>query len=194
MKRIVLAAMSAACLAAAAGGPVAAQPYYPPQPARPAVPAQPYYPNQYPAERYAGGRPGGGPYEAFDVRGARTWAERLVLCDTAAFLASRPNLDADRMWVRREGRRPDLLLPPYFIGAGRWYKEGYQRLFWQMRRQRLVTDAEVYRAQDNLARRYVDAYRRINPYGGGGSVGSRFLDEQDRYCRRMARDQGGYVD
>ena len=169
MKRILLAAVLALAWTGAAS-------------ARPHPQGEPYWPAV-----------SSGPYQAFDVRNARTWAERLVLCDTTAFLAGEPNLNADRMWVRREGRRPELLLPPYFVGPGRWYREGYQRLFWRLRARGLVTDPEVYRAQDTLLRRFVDTYRRINPYAGG-AVDSGFLQAQDRDCRRMGRDQGEIID
>lgn len=134
----------------------------------------------------------GGVYAEFDVRGAGSWTQRLVLCDTTAFLASQPNLNADRMWVRRDDRPPQLLLPPYFVGAGRWYKEGYERLFWRLRRQHQVSADELYRTQDTIGRRFVDAYRRANPYTGGG-VDLRFLDAQDRYCRTTARGEGEII-
>jgi hypothetical protein len=171
MKRIVLAALSASSLVAAAGSAD-------PQP--------------YPGERHRPG-PGSGLYADFDVRYARGPAEQLVLCDTTAFLASEPNLNADRMLVRREDRRPDLLLPPYFLGPGRWYKEGYQRLAWRLQRRQLATSDEIYRLQNTLGRRFIDAYRRANPYiGGTAELG--FLRRQDGECRRWARSQGEIVD
>lgn len=149
--------------------------------------AQPLPPDRYQAAPRDGGR-----YAQFDVRNADGWAERLVLCDTTAFLASRPNLNADRMWVRRDDGRRDLLLPPYFVGGGRWYKEGYERLFWRLRRQRQVSSDELYRIQDSLGRRFVLAYRDGAGFYGGGAD-SRFLERQDSYCRSMARAQGVIV-
>ncbi len=52
-------------------------------------------------------------------------AERMVICDTAIFLNSRPNFNANRMYAVRRATLPDpeLLLPPYFIGPDRWYDE-----------------------------------------------------------------------
>ena len=86
MNRSILAVLGAIGFAAMLGGSVEAQPY-------------------------SGGRDRPAPragerFTAFDVRNARSWAERLVICDTTAFLASRPDVNADRIWVRRDnGRR-----------------------------------------------------------------------------------------
>ena len=83
MKSIILAALAASTLAIAS-----------------AAHAQPDRDQRDRAASRDGGR-----YADFDVRNARGWAERLVLCDTTAFLASRPDLNADRMWVRRDAAR-----------------------------------------------------------------------------------------
>ena len=142
------------------------------------------------AQPDAGGRPG--PYAGFDAHNVRDPAERLVLCDATAFLASQPDLNADRMWVRRDDRAPQMLAPPYFIGSGRWYKEGYERLFWRLRDKGQVSQDEVYRLQDTLSRRFIDAYRGINGYGGGSNeIG--FLRRQDGACRAWARREGEII-
>jgi hypothetical protein len=170
MNRKIVAAVASASLAILAAGSALSQP----------------------APRREG--PPGGRYADFDVRNARTWAERLVLCDTTAFLASRPDMNADRMWVRRDDGRRDLMLPPDFVGGGRWYKEGYERLFWRLRRERQVSSDELYRTQSALARRFVEVYRRSNGRYGLSATEQRFLDAQDTYCRSMARREGAYVD
>src|SRR5947208_163273 len=120
MKKLVLAALASASLALGAAGVVQAQ-------SRPT------------------GDYGQGGYSQFDVRNARNWAERLVLCDTTAFLASRPDLNANRMFVRRDDGRRDLLLPPDFVGNGRWYKEAYERLYWRLKREHQITSDDLYR-------------------------------------------------
>jgi hypothetical protein len=158
MKKLVLAALVSASLAAGFGGLAQAQPRY------------------------------RSDLSQFDVRNARTWAERLVLCDTTAFLATHPDLDANRMFVRRDDGRRDLMLPPDFVGGGRWYKEGYEQLYWRLRRQRQITSDELYRVQDNLGRPFVRMFRDSHRYYG--LEASRFLDRQDTYCRRMARQEG----
>jgi len=173
MKRPLLAALGMIGLAAALCGSAQAQPY-------------PGERNLPPLSR------DGGRFAEFDVRNARGWAERLVICDTTAFLASRPDINADRIWVRRDDGRRDLLLPPYFVGAGHWYKQGYERLFWRLRREREVSSADVYRAQDAVGRRFVQTYRDANGRYGVG-IDIRFLEAQDRYCRQMARSEGEII-
>jgi hypothetical protein len=126
----------------------------------------------------------------FDVRNAHNWAERLVLCDSTAFLATRPDFNANRMWVRRDDGHRDLLLPPDFVGAGRWYKEGYQRLYWRLRRRGEVDDASLTAAADQLGRPFIESYRRA---GGYNWQGDDFLRGQDVFCRATARQQGEII-
>jgi len=162
---MILAALAAAGLALSAIGPAQAQPRY-----------------------------DNAVYAQFDVHNAQSWAEKLVLCDVTAFLASRPDMAANRMWVRRDDGRRDLLLPPDFVGAGRWYKEGYERLYWRLRREKQVTSQEMQQVQDTVGRSFVEAYRRANGYGPGRfGGGQRFLDQQDSWCRSMARQEGVIV-
>ncbi len=125
----------------------------------------------------------------FDVRGARSWAERLVLCDDTAFLASRPDFNADRMWVRRDDGHRDLLLPPDFVGGGQWYMEGYQRLYFRLKQRHMVDSAAVDRAQNTVGRAFIEAYRRA----GYARSGEGFLRGQDSYCRSMARANGEVI-
>ena len=130
-------------------------------------------------------------FSEFDVRNARSWAEKLVLCDVTAFLATRPDLNANRMWVRRDDGHNDLLLPPDFVGAGRWYKEGYEQLYWNLKRRNQVSSDELRQTQASLGRRFVEAYRTSGYNGPGEAMG--FLDKQDGYCRSMARHEGVIV-
>ncbi len=123
----------------------------------------------------------------FDVHGASDWADKLVLCDVTAFLASKPDLDANRMWVRRDAGPPDLLLPPDFVQGGQWYKEGYRRLYDKMRRDKRIEGDQVIRAQDTAGRSFIDAYRR------SPNLDHSFLNAQDSYCRSMARAEGEIV-
>jgi hypothetical protein len=126
----------------------------------------------------------------FDVRNVHTWAERLVLCDATAFLATRPDFNANRIWVRREDGHRDLLLPPDFIGAGRWYAEGYERLYRKLEHEGKVDEASLQTAEDSLGLPLVRAYR----VSGYGWVGMSFLRDQDTFCRAMARRNGVIVD
>ena len=126
---------------------------------------------------------------AFDLRAADSWADRLVLCDVTAFLAGKPDLDANRMWVRRLDGHSDLLLPPDFVAGPQWYKEDYQRLYFRLKTRKQVDSAALNRARAGLGRSFVDAYRR----GGLSLSESRFLSRQDAACRTLARGQGVIV-
>jgi len=128
------------------------------------------------------------PLTTFDVRSSGNWADRLALCDTTAFLASKPDLNANRMWVRRDDGHADLLLPPDFVGNGWWYKEGYQRLYWRLRHEKKLDSDQMKQAQNTLSRDFVESYRRANDYHD-----ARFLRDQDVYCRSLAREQGEII-
>ncbi len=127
-------------------------------------------------------------YAPYDARAAQSWADKLVLCDVTAFLAGRPDLNANRIWVRRDDGHSDLLLPPDFVTGPFWYKEGYQRLYDRLRRAGKVDRDQLVRAQDTLGRGMVEAYRRSPAYGDRA-----FLQAQDRYCRAMARGEGEII-
>ena len=130
------------------------------------------------------------PIARFDVRHADNWAEKLVLCDVTAFLATNPDFNANRMWVRRDDGHRDLLLPPDFVGAGQWYKEGYQRLYFRLKRQGKIDWNAVMDAQSTVGHEFVQAYRRA----GGRSAGDgSFFRAQDSYCRALARAQGEII-
>jgi len=129
------------------------------------------------------------PIDRFDVRNAHGWAEKLVLCDVSAFLATDPDLNADRMWVRRDDGHRDLLLPPDFVGAGQWYKEGYERLYFRLKREGKISQDALIDTQSTLGHDLVEAYRRAGRGNGDGS----FFRAQDTYCRAMARAEGEIV-
>jgi hypothetical protein len=131
--------------------------------------------------------PGG--LAAYNARAADSWADWLVLCDTTAFLASKPDLNATRMWVRRDDGHSDLLLPPDFVGAGQWYKEDYGRLFRRLKRQDKVDMHRVERARGDLAHAFIEAYRKT----GRSAAAQRFLTRQDAACRDTARGVGVIV-
>jgi hypothetical protein len=129
------------------------------------------------------------PVARFDVRTAQGWAEKLVLCDVTAFLATDPDFNANRMWVIRDDGRRDLLLPPDFVGAGRWYKDGYQRLYFRLKRQGKIRERALLDAQNTVGHDFVEAYRRAGR--GNGDAG--FFRAQDSYCRAMARAEGEII-
>ena len=121
---------------------------------------------------------------AFDAAQARTPAERLVLCDTTAFLATRPNLDANRMYARRDGRPFELMLGPRFVQGGQLYSERYDRMYWKLRSQGQITQDQVIDAQDGPGRALVEGYRN------GGYLPSSFARDQAKFCTAWSREQG----
>ncbi len=125
---------------------------------------------------------------SFDVRNAGGWADRLALCDATAFLATKPDFNAQRIWVRRDDGHADVLLPPNFVGGGWWYKEGYERLYWRMLKDKKVDSASMHQAQDTVSREFIRSYR-----SSANNQDRRFLDDQDTYCRAMAREQGEII-
>jgi hypothetical protein len=126
----------------------------------------------------------------FDVRNVHTWAEQLALCDATAFLATKPDFNANRILLQRSDGRRDVLLPPDFIGAGRWFAEGYERLYFRLKSEGKVSEASLQAADDSLALPLVRAYRTA----GYGWVGMSFLRNQDVRCREMARRNGEVID
>ena len=133
--------------------------------------------------------PPSAPIARFDVRSAQGWAQKLVLCDVTAFLATDPDFNANRMWVARDDGRRDLLLPPDFVGAGQWYKEGYQRLYFRLKREGKISEHALLDAQNSVGHDFVEAYRRAGRGNGDGS----FFRAQDTYCRAMARAEGEII-
>ena len=127
---------------------------------------------------------------AFDIRSAGGWAERLVLCDYTAFLSNAPDLNANRMWVRRDDGHSELMLPPDFVGGGQWYKEGYQRLYFKLQRHGQISSRQVSAAQNGIGRDFVETYRRQHVWR---QADLRFLRQQDSACRAMARQEGEII-
>jgi hypothetical protein len=123
-------------------------------------------------------------YDRFDAANARTPAERLVLCDTTAFLTGRPDLNAQRIVLRRTDRIPVILLPPYFVSGGFIYSERYDRVFGRMRKAHQVTLREVADAQAGPGRAMVELYHSTRWVDRGFAV------RQDRYCRNFAATYG----
>ncbi len=128
-----------------------------------------------------------GALSSFDAQSADGWANKLVLCDVTAFLAGKPDLNANLMFVRRDDGRNDLMLPPDFVGGGQWYKEGYEHLYWRLKREQKVDEAQVRNAQNTLGHDFVEAYRRNT------NADPAFLRHQDSYCRSMARGEGEII-
>ena len=121
---------------------------------------------------------------AFDASRAATPAERLVLCDTTAFLATRPNLDANRIYTRRDSRPWQLMIGPRFVQGGQIYSERYDRMYWKLRRAGELTQDDVIAAQDGPGRALVETYR------DSGYLPMAFAREQSNFCSGWTREAG----
>jgi hypothetical protein len=123
-------------------------------------------------------------YDRFDAAAAASPTERLVLCDTTAFLANRPDLNADRIVLHRLDRIPVVLLPPQFVSGGFLYSERYERVFNRLRAKHEASVRDVAQVQAGPGRAMVDLYR------GSHWIDQGFVARQDRYCRGFAAGYG----
>ena len=120
----------------------------------------------------------------FDASQARSPAERLVLCDTIAFLSTRPNLDANRIYARRDGRPWQLMIGPRFVQGGQIYSERYDRMYWKLRRTGEIDQNQLIDAQDGPGRGLVETYR------DSGYLPMAFAREQSNFCSAWTREAG----
>jgi hypothetical protein len=120
----------------------------------------------------------------YDAAKAANPAERLVLCDTIAFLATRPDLNANRIYARRDDRPFQLMLGPYYVQGGFLYSERYDRLFWKLRREKQIDRGQVAVIQGSTGRALVDAYR------DGGYLPMAFTSAQAKYCQGWSKENG----
>ena len=121
---------------------------------------------------------------AFDASRAATPAERLVLCDTTAFLSTRPNLDANRIYARRDGRPWQLMIGPRFVQGGQIYSERYDRMYWRLKRDGQIDQNQLIAAQDGPGRGLVETYR------DSGYLPMGFAREQSQFCSGWTREAG----
>ena len=118
---------------------------------------------------------------------ATSTAERMVICDTALFLASRPNFTANIMYANRQSTLPDpeLLLPPYFIGPDRWFDEDLAIASDRLRGRGEISYGELNAAFDKYAQPVLDGYVHRSSLM---TIPSAELSRQARTCSRYARD------
>ena len=121
---------------------------------------------------------------AFDASREVSPAERLVLCDTTAFLSTRPDLDANRIYARRDGRPWQLMIGPRFVQGGQIYSERYDRMYWKLRRNGQIDQNQLMAAQDGLGRGLVETYR------DSGYLPMGFAREQSNFCTGWTREAG----
>lgn len=131
------------------------------------------------SQTYAAPGSGSDVLAQYDARTAPDVASKLAICDAARFLRTSPDLDADRILVRRNDNRLDLLLPPTFVGGPEWYDEDLEGAYRRLRRQGVVSYDQVQTARSTIGRAMVRAFERTT-----GSE-RRYLDEQSRYCETV---------
>lgn len=127
-----------------------------------------------------------GPYRSgpvdlarFDARATPDIAAQLAICDATRFLVTRPDLDADLVYVRRDDGQIDLLLPPYYVGGAHWYDEDLERAYRRLRQRGEVSYDQVRAARYAIGRDMVRAFERAN----GPEQG--FLRAQSRFCETV---------
>jgi hypothetical protein len=108
----------------------------------------------------------------FDARQTQDLPAQFAICDATRFLRTDPDLNATRVYVRRDDGRMDLLLPPYFVG-GRAYR--------RLRYSGQVSYEAVREARHTIGRDMVKSFDRIS----GGD--RRFLNAQSRFCDTLEK-------
>lgn len=132
-------------------------------------------------------QPAAGPADLarFDARTAPDVPSKLAICDAVRFLRTDPDLDADRIYVRRQAEnRYDLLLPPYFVGGPEWYDEDLERTYRRLRSAGQVEYKAVQTARSQIGREMVRTFDRVT-----GSERA-YLDDQNRYCEDVVEAFG----
>lgn len=116
----------------------------------------------------------------------RDLAERMVACDVALFLDSRPDFSSNRMYaVRQTGGPPELLLGPDFLGPDRWYDEDLELSYQRLRARGAVSYRDLERAYERVG--YPVLRDRRFRSGRQTYVGPE-IRAQARECGRFARD------
>lgn len=123
-------------------------------------------------------------YDAFEAASATTPAERLVLCDTAQFLSTRPDINSRRIVAPRQNDMSPLLLPPLFLAGGLMYGDRNERLLQKLLAAHQVTMAEVAHAQATKGKAMIDLYRTMH------HVDHPFTVRQEHTCRAFAKTYG----
>ena len=122
----------------------------------------------------------------YDASRAGSVAEQLVICDLAEYLGSNPDLDATRIYVRRDnGFRFEPAIPPYVSRAGFWYDEDLETAYRKYRAAGVVTPDQIRQAQEVYSEEMTDLFgRRYN----SGLRMQRFLQHQSGFCDTLARN------
>ena len=117
----------------------------------------------------------------YDARAAQTLGERLVLCDLASYFATGPDLDAQRVYVKRDAFRFEPSFPTAITRGGHWHDGDLERAYQRYRAAGQVSTVEV----DALRTRYGVEMERLFRRANVGE--RRFFQAQASFCRDLAR-------
>lgn len=121
----------------------------------------------------------------YDAARAGTVAEQLVICDLAEYLGTNPDLDASRIYVRRDsGFRFEPAIPRFVGRGGFWYDEDLERAYRKYRAAGVVSTDQISQAQDVYSEEMTELFDRRH----GGLRLQRFLTRQSDFCTALARN------
>ena len=124
---------------------------------------------------------GGADLARYDAARATTLGEQLVLCDLASYFATRPDLDAHRIYIRRDNYRYDPAFPQAITRGGIWHDEDLERAYLRHRRAGRVSGMENQHVRGQLGPEMERSFRVM------GVREQRFFQDQDRFCRNLVR-------
>ena len=117
----------------------------------------------------------------FDATRAQTLGQQLVLCDLASYFGTGPNLDAHRVYVKRDTNWFDPMPPQAITRGVHWHDYDLERAFLRHRAAGRVSAQEV----DALRGQYGAEMERVFQRTTVGE--RRFFQRQARFCRELVR-------
>ena len=117
----------------------------------------------------------------YDARQAGSLSEQLVLCDLAGYFGSGPDLDAHRIYVRRDVNRFEPTLPLAITRGGSWHDEDLERAFLRHRTAGRVSFDEALAVRRAYGREMERAFDRPS------LAERRFFQDQARFCDDLVR-------
>ena len=117
----------------------------------------------------------------YDARQAQSLGQQLVLCDLASYFRTRPDLDAHRVYVRRDVNRFEPTLPIAITRGGAWHDEDLERAFLRHRAAGRVSEREAFAVRREYGREMERTFWRTDLRE------QRFFQDQGQFCRDLVR-------